>query len=228
MKQSNNESMSSGFFGSFRPILKRFTKFKIELFLLGTAFFIAIISAVVYIYDNKDRSFQDETVQESVLSATTSRIVVDIAGAVESPGVYEATSGARLKDILIQAGGLSKEAEREYIARNFNLAKLVTDQEKIYVPSLGEISSGIFVEPQKFLDYTLPVTQENPAVKNSNTGKININRATLEELDTLVGIGKITAEKIIQNRPYESIEELLIKKIVKKNVYENIRNLIIH
>lgn len=205
----------NGFFKSFQPILKKLGKFKVELFLLVAAFFIAIISAVLYMYDNKDQSFKDEAVQESVLSATSSRIIVDIAGAVESPGVYEATSGARLKDILIQAGGLSIDAEREYIARNFNLAKMVTDQEKIYIPSQTEIATGIFAEPQRFLD-----------VQNSDSQKININRATLEELDTLAGIGKITAEKIIQNRPYKSIEELLTKKIVKKNVYENIKDLI--
>ncbi len=218
----------NGFFQSFQPLLKKLKKFKVELFLLITAFFIAIISVVVYIYNNKNLSIKDETVQESVLSASSSRMVVDIAGAVESPGVYEATPGARLKDILIQAGGLSKEAEREYIARNFNLAKRVTDQEKIYVPSRTEIASGIFTEPQKILDYTSPAEKENSVVRNSNSQKININRATLDELNTLAGVGKMTAEKMIQNRPYKSVEELVSKKVVNKGVYEKIKNLIIN
>lgn len=214
----------NGFFKSFEPIVKKLKKFKIELFLLFIAFFIAIISLVLYIYDNKERVINDKTVQESVLSATSSRMVVDIAGAVERPGVYETTSGARLKDVLIQAGGLSEEAERKYIARNFNLSKLVIDQEKIYVPSQSEVASGIFAEPQKFLDYTAPVQNQVPSSDISTNDKININLATLEELDTLTGIGKVTAQKIIQNRPYKTVEELVSKKVLNKGVFEKIKN----
>lgn len=216
----------NGFLSSFKPILKKLKKFRIELFLLVTAFFIAIISLALYMYDNKEQVVKDESVQESVLSATSSRMVVDIAGAVERPGVYETTPGARLKDVLIQAGGLSQEAEREYIARNFNLAKLVTDQEKIYVPSQEEVSSGVFAEPQKLLDYTQPAQTQIQSSVISADEKININAATLEELDTLTGIGKVTAEKIIQNRPYKTIEELISKKVVNKGVYEKIKSLI--
>lgn len=204
----------NGFLQSFGPILKKLHKFKIEIFILTAAFFIAMISLILYLYDSGSNSEPADTMQGKVLSEVTSRIVVDIAGAVENPGVYEVTSGARLKDILIQAGGLSANAERDYISRNYNLAKLITDQEKIYIPSYAELSNGIFAEPQRFLDYTSSVEQ------------ININTATVEELDTLAGIGKVTAQKIVQNRPYKSIEELVSKKIVKKNVYENIKNLI--
>lgn len=216
----------NGFFKSFEPILKKLKKFRIELFLLVIAFFIAIISLALYIYDNKGQVVKDESVQESVLSATSSRMVVDIAGAVERPGVYETIPGARLKDVLIQAGGLSQEAERKYIERNFNLAKLVTDQEKIYIPSQEEVSSGIFAEPQRLLDYTSPAQIQIQSSVISANEKININAATLEELDTLAGIGKITAEKIIQNRPYQNIQELVNRKVLNKGVFEKIKDLI--
>ncbi|MBI3366426.1 helix-hairpin-helix domain-containing protein [Candidatus Roizmanbacteria bacterium] len=216
----------NGFIKSFLPILKRLRKFKVELILLTIAFCTGLVSFIIYIKGNSLEPEESEMIKPSVLSATSSHIVVDIAGAVEHPGVYETTSGARLKDAFILAGGLSTDAERDYIARNFNLAKLVTDQEKIYVPFRSEIISGIFAEPQKVLDYTSPVNRANPVVQNSNSQKISINSATLEELDTLTGIGKTTAEKIIKNRPYKSIEELLSKKLVNKNVYGSIKNLI--
>ncbi len=215
----------NGFIKSFLPILKRLKKFKLELFILSIALTTALIAFGLYMSDQEENN-DDEIVTGNVLSVSSSRIMIDIAGAVENPGVYETTSGARLKDALVLAGGLSANAEREYISRNFNLAKLITDQEKIYIPSRFEITTGIFAEPQRVLDYNLPVESQYTSVTNTEGQKININSATLEELDTLAGIGKVTAQKIIQNRPYKSIEELLTRKIVKKNVYENIKNLI--
>jgi len=201
-------------------------KYKTEVIIISVATALAAISAMLYINERKLSDNEIENVTENVLSANSPRIIVDISGAVENPGVYETTSGARLKDVIILAGGLSFNAEKDYISRNFNLAKHVTDQEKIYIPSINEVSSGIFTEPQKVLDYTAPATVLNYSVNDSNDEKISINSATLEELDTLPGIGKITAQKIIQNRPYAKIEELLNRKIVKKNIYENIINLI--
>ena len=55
-------------------------------------------------------------------------------------------------------------------------------------------------------------------------GKININTASVSELDRLWGVGPATAEKIIGGRPYSSVEELLSKKAVKSNVYERIKD----
>lgn len=215
------------FIKSFLLLFRRLKKYKTEVFLLTVAFFIAGISAVIYMYSNSDYHASEENdTQPSVLSARASRILVDIAGAVERPGVYQATPGARLKDLLIQAGGLSAEAERKYIARNFNLAKVVTDQEKIYVPSQEEVAQGIFAEPQKLLDYTQPVQTQIQSSVISTDERININSATLEELDTLTGIGKVTAQKIIQNRPYKNVEELVSKKVMKKNVFEKIKELV--
>lgn len=210
----------NGFLLSFKPFLKRLQKYKLEFSILSIAFIITVISVLLYFANNQYEAQADAEISENILSETSSQVMVDIAGAVFYPGVYEATPGARLKDILIQAGGLSADAEREYISRNFNLAKRVMDQEKIYIPSQYEISNGTFTEPQRFLDYTSPL-------ENQNTSVININTATLEQLDSLTGIGKVTADKIIKNRPYKSIEELLNKKILNKNVYENIKNLIL-
>jgi len=155
--------------------------------------------------------------------------MIDIAGAVNKPGVYEVTVGARLKDAINLAEGITTEAEINFFNRNFNLARYVTDQEKIYIPSLFEINNGLFVEASRTLDYINPAPTSHRSGENlvGATTKTNINFASIDELDKLPGIGKITADKIIQNRPYKSIEELLTKKIVNKNVWEKIKNLVI-
>jgi competence protein ComEA len=203
----------SGFFQSFLPIVKRLKKYKIEIFLLAIAFFSALISAGVYLATQKERGTDEEIISnEPAAKQGGGRIFVDIAGAVEKPDVYEVTAGARLKDVLGVAGGLSADADREFFSRNFNLAKIIEDQEKIYIPSTSEIQNGASVE-------NAPTSAYNQ--------KININRASLDELDQLPQVGKVTAQKIIENRPYQSLEDLLAKKVVNKSVYEKIKNLII-
>jgi len=215
------------FFRSFLPVLKKIKKYKIEIFLLGASFFIAIFSLILYQKENAEE--KPEVVDEKTFNNPPpyKKIFVDVAGAVKNPGVYEATFGARLKDVLDLAGGLSDEADKFFFQRNFNLAKIVIDQEKIYIPATWEIQSGIFVENQRTLDYTQKtnINWEGGNLENS-INKININQATAEELETLPGIGKITAQKIIKNRPYQTIDELLTKKVIGKSTFEKIKDLI--
>ena len=215
------------FFRSFLPVLKKIKKYKIEIFLLGASFFIAIFSLILYQKENAEE--KPEVVDEKTFNNPPpyKKIFVDVAGAVKNPGVYEATFGARLKDVLDLAGGLSDEADKFFFQRNFNLAKIIIDQEKIYIPATWEIQSGIFVENQRTLDYTQKtnINWEGGNLENS-INKININQATAEELETLPGIGKITAQKIIKNRPYQTIDELLTKKVIGKSTFEKIKDLI--
>jgi competence protein ComEA len=215
------------FLRSFLPVLKKIKKYKIEIFLLGASFFIAIFSLILY---QKEKAWEKtEVVEEKTFNNPTpyKKIFVDVTGAVKNPGVYEATFGARLKDVLDLAGGLSDEADKFFFQRNFNLAKIVIDQEKIYIPSTWEVQSGIFVENQRTLDYTQK-TNINWEVDNleNSINKININQATAEELETLPGIGKVTAQKIIKNRPYQTIDELLTKKVISKSTFEKVKDLI--
>jgi competence protein ComEA len=215
------------FLRSFLPVLKKIKKYKIEIFLLGASFFIAIFSLILYQKEKAEE--KKEVVEEKTFNNPLpyKKIFVDVAGAVKNPGVYEATFGARLKDVLDLAGGLSDEADKFFFQRNFNLAKIVIDQEKIYIPSTWEVQSGIFVENQRTLDYTQKtnINWEGGNLENS-INKININQATAEELETLPGIGKLTAQKIIKNRPYQTIDELLTKKVISKSTFEKIKDLI--
>jgi competence protein ComEA len=140
-------------------------------------------------------------------------IWVDVAGAVEKPGVYQLSGGSRQADALTAAGGLGEKADREWVEKNINLAQKLVDGGKIYIPERGEgETESVKVTPSQSKGVTLL------------TDKISINTASSAELDTLWGVGPATAEKIIQNRPYSTVEELLTKKVVKSNVYEAIKN----
>ncbi|HEX9007965.1 MAG TPA: ComEA family DNA-binding protein [Patescibacteria group bacterium] len=135
------------------------------------------------------------------------KIVVDVGGAVEKPGVYELFSQSRVKDVLVAAGGLSSEADRTYVEKNINLAEILKDGEKIYFPKINE--------SQAVLGYS----EANTEVK-----KININLATESELDTLQGIGSARAKEIVKNRPYKNVDELVQKGVLSKAVLEKIRS----
>ncbi len=209
------------FFQSFSPF---FQKYRSEVILITVALIIAIVSGLVFFQNVGQINEEGEVVfnQEPAQKIST-RIMVDISGAINKPGVYEATAGSRLKDIINLAGGLNSDADYNFFNRNFNLARFTSDQEKIYIPSVWEINSGIFTENNRSLDYTYPAES---LTSTSDSLLININNAQVEELDKLPGIGQVTAKKIIDNRPYKSTEELLTKKIVKKNVWEQIKNTI--
>ena len=215
-----------GFFKSFAPLLKKSKKYLLEIILLTAALVITITALFLYVNNDK----QAVGVGLDRPSAEVIKIFVDVSGAVKKPNVYEISFGARLKDVVDKAGGLSDEADTVFFNRNFNLARIVTDQEKIYVPSIVEINSGIFIQNQRTLDYVLPVTGDvnNAPTTDTPTNNqlINLNSATIEELDQLPGIGQTTANKIIKNRPYSSIDELLTKKAVNKSIYEKIKALI--
>lgn len=145
-----------------------------------------------------------EVEQEETVSAAT--IMVDVGGAVIKPGIYQLSSDSRVNDALIMSGGLAKDADRDRISQNVNLAAKLTDGAKIYLPFLGEEET----------------VKDSPSLRKGES--LNINTATLAELDQLWGIGPVTGQKIIDNRPYAKIEELLDKKIVKTNVYDAIKD----
>jgi competence protein ComEA len=131
-------------------------------------------------------------------TATPAPLVIFISGAVQTPGVYELPSGARVADALQQAGGFTPDANTDAV----NQAAPLHDADQIYVPTQEEAQS---VPP-------IGVSSEEPAPSTSapagGGGLINVNTATLEELDQLPGIGPSRAQDIIANRPYVSVDDL--------------------
>ena len=139
-----------------------------------------------------------------------SKIIIDVEGAVINPGVYSLKTGSRIQDSLIAAGGLSQEADRAYIEKNINLATALTDGQKIYIPKLSDMKKTGVVD--------------GVSMDSSFSSKININSASISDLDSLSGIGVVTAQKIIDARPYNSIDDLLNRKIVSSKVFEQIKD----
>jgi competence protein ComEA len=157
--------------------------------------------------------------KSSLVSAEniTKDITVDISGAVKIPGVYRFEKDSRVEDAIRQAGGFSEQAHKQFVSKSLNLATKLIDGQKIYIPFEGEIAS---VAPLAVLATTTS-TGSNPTIQNK--GVINLNSSTQSELESLNGIGPVTASKIINGRPYNTVGELLSKKVVSKSVYEKIK-----
>ena len=138
-------------------------------------------------------------------------ISADVSGAVIKPGVYQLDSNSRVGDAIKAAGGFAQNSNQEYISKYLNMAQKLSDGSKIYVPLAGEQVSGV-------------QTGVAAAPGNQAQTKVNLNTATQPELEALPGIGPVTASKIISDRPYQQIGDLLNKKVVSKAIFEKIKD----
>lgn len=210
-----------------KSLKKKIKKYIVEIILILIAVFIALISMFIYFKNSQNESSQYELEKEQSKTYQEKTIIyVEISGSVKKPDVYQVVFGTRLNDLIKKAGGLSDEADKNYFARNFNLARIVSDQEKIYIPSIWEVNNGYFTESVKNINYQQLPPYQPPNNTNQTNELININEASLDELDSLPGIGKITAQKIIDARPFNDINDLVGKKIINKSVFEKIKDLI--
>lgn len=144
-------------------------------------------------------------------------INVDISGGIQHPGVYKMNEGARIEDAINLAGGLRKDADKELIAKSINRAKRLQDGIKIYIPIQNDDEN---IDPGERIGGFN--TSHNIEEIEQGNALISINTASKDVLDTLPGVGPATADKIVAERPYLNLEELLTKKVVGKNVYEKI------
>ena len=133
---------------------------------------------------------------------------VHVCGAVVSPGVYELPKGSRVWDALEAAGGFLESASTDYL----NLAEVIADGQKIYVPTCEEATMRMDMEEEE------------------ESGKVNINRASKELLMTLPGIGETKAESILAYRnehgSFSSIEEIMEIPGIKEAVFSKIKDYI--
>lgn len=145
-------------------------------------------------------------------------LVVDISGEVEKPGVYNLPAGSRIEDVLIVAGGISKDADRVWVERNLNRAAKLSDGQKIYIPKEDEQSNSL--SANNLGGYQTASSQNY----SQGSDLVNINTASQKELEELPDIGPTRAQNIIDNRFYSSVEELLSKKVLTKSVYEKVKD----
>ena len=144
---------------------------------------------------------------------------VDIKGEVLRPGVYEFSCESRIQEVIKKAGGFTEEADETKI----NLAQKISDQMQIIVPNLHSKQEGGVTEGNSEKG-----NSSNTTPSNSKQGTVNINTATLEELQTIKGIGKKKAEAILQYRKehgaFRTKEDLLQVKGIGKKALEAIES----
>lgn len=143
----------------------------------------------------------DTATESTTLASPTTSIGplhVHAAGAVARPGVVQVPSGARVVDVIAAAGGAASDADLNQI----NLAELVTDGERVYIPRAGEVVAA--------------VAAPSGSAKGGGTdatGIVNINEASESELEALPGVGPATAKAIVdyrtQNGRFRSVDDLL-------------------
>ena len=116
-------------------------------------------------------------------------------GAVKSPGIYDLPVGSRVNDAVQKAGGLTEQAD----SKSLNLAQKVSDEALVYVPTKGEEAAS-----QQF--------GSGAPSSTSKDKKVNLNKASLEELKKVKGLGGKRAQDIIDHREsngkFKSVDEL--------------------
>jgi competence protein ComEA len=140
-------------------------------------------------------------------------VVVHVAGAVARPGVYELSDGARVHDAVDAAGGPVRRADPDAL----NLAAPLTDGERIYVPRVGD-------------GHSFDVDAAPDAATADPVGPVDVNHATVEQLDVLPGIGPATAAAIVDHRdqygPFASVDDLEDVRGIGPAKLEAIRDLV--
>ncbi|MFB4007124.1 helix-hairpin-helix domain-containing protein [Streptococcus pneumoniae] len=141
---------------------------------------------------SKDSSTEKEEKEEPV---EQDLITVDVKGAVKSPGIYDLPVGSRVNDAVQKAGGLTEQAD----SKSLNLAQKVNDEALVYVPTKGEEAAS-------------QQAGSGAASSTSKEKKVNINKASLEELKQVKGLGGKRAQDIIDHREsngkFKSVDEL--------------------
>ncbi len=184
---------------------ERVPPYKIILTLLLGALFLAGIGITIWKMPRQEAPIR--IIQPTpAATAAPKEIKVYVSGAVARAGVYTLKEGQRVEDALAAAGGASPQADISAI----NLASRVRDEMQVHVPLPGEsaVSSG-----------------------QAAGSQIDLNTASVSLLETLPGVGPVTAQNIIsyrsKNGPFKRVEELTEAKLVGSSVFGKIKDLIV-
>lgn len=209
MSENKEEKNIYNFFQN--KVLKLISnKFLYVIVLVNVILIFIIVYMLFFKYDDfivKDNDFQtieDDIVMGNVsknMEREISKIKVHITGEVKNSGIYELDEGTRISDIIEKAGGITSEADLSKV----NLAYQISDGQKIIIPSIKQDDIGNYIIENSGEN----VLQEE---KNGKDLKININTASISDLMALPGVGKTTAEKIInyrnENGKFKNIEDI--------------------
>lgn len=159
------------------------------------------------------------------INTVNKKITIFISGEVKSPGVVELYSEDRLMDGVKKCGGVTDEADMNRI----NLAMKISDEGHYIIPKIGEEIENVKDKGKETVNQTQNLN-DNKSEQNKENNKININNASLIELDSLPGVGEVTAQKIIdyreENTKFKSIEEIKNVKGIGENKFNNLKDYI--
>lgn len=174
------------------------------LLLLGAVLWKAAPAVVSTIDAGRLNQQGDLPLREEVSDPDPEMIVVHLVGAVYSPGVYHLPAGSRVYELLEAAGGVAPEADTGSV----NLARPLYDGEQVVICRAGEAAAGAA----------------------SSGGKVNINKATVAELQTLPSIGEARAKQILEHRekygPFSDISEIMDVSGIGQGIFKQIEDLI--
>ncbi|MDD7738675.1 MAG: ComEA family DNA-binding protein [Fusicatenibacter sp.] len=166
-------------------------------------------------------SGSSEEKKQGTQTGEKSELQVYICGAVQNPGVYTLTEGSRVVDAISAAGGLKSDACEIAL----NQARVLSDGEQIIVWTLEE-AKNLGLDKAGALQSAAD-SADSADTSGEESGKVNLNRASKEQLMTLPGIGETRAEAILsyreQNGPFRQIEDIMNIDGIKEKMFEKIR-----
>lgn len=176
----------------------------------------------IYVLTEKEKSL-DESMEEQEIkkeenNITNKEITVYVSGAVNKPGIVTLNEGDRLATAVEKVGGTTQKADLNGI----NMAIKLKDEMHYIIPRIGEVVKDTESEVISYGNFN--------QAESSKTSQININTATIEELDKLPGVGEATANKIVNHRSesgeFKSIEEIKNVNGIGDKKFEEMKNLI--
>jgi len=186
--------------------------------LIGTIYINSHKDTEISLVDNEYKEMKKSSEINEDIVEEPANIGVHISGAVKTPGFIWVKEGTRLGEALEYVGGALVDADLNAV----NLSKKLMDEEKVYIPKIGEK-----IEQTEYISNNSHTTAISG---NKDSGKININTASISELDSLPGIGEAYAKRIIEyreaNGPFRSIEEIKNVAGIGEKRFESIKDLI--
>lgn len=167
--------------------------------------FIVFLIVGYFVKDKRSETDISDMFQEVVTDEKHSEktIIVYVNGEVKNPGVYNLKENSRTEELIKISGGFTEKADRERL----NLAKMLKDEDYIYVDTIDS---------------------ENKSEGKRKDNKVNLNKASKEELKSIPGIGDVTAEKIInyrdENNRFNSLEEIKNIDRIGEKTFEKIKD----
>lgn len=192
---------------------------KKKILIIGAICIIVIIASVIYLFiqNEEDEYFDFEELESNVENVVQNeinevieekvKIVVHISGQVINPGVISLDEGARIIDAINEAKGLTSEADISKV----NLAYVLEDAQKIYIPSINDKEEKMYILEGSG---DTEIVTSSGSVQNKKEEKlmVNINTANESELQQLPGIGGSIATRIVsyrkENGKFNSIEDI--------------------